>query len=176
MQIVDLLYFIARDFRDKEGFAPSKTKLLKLAYLAEIYFKRYSDSRLTNSPWVFWKFGPYLMDYPAILSSHPFVRVEDDDFRPVEVDLDYGPTAPGMAEESAISKALDFADEDINALLDFVYFDTEPMINANDRGEVLDFNSVKPAKEYSIKKYNVSSAIKKNIKNKIDNWKKNKSA
>ena len=176
MLISDLLYLIAREFKEKAGYAPSKTKLIKLAYLAEIFYKRYSDSRLTDSKWIFWKFGPYLMDYPTILSSIPFVPAEDDDFQPVEVNQDYMPSNVNISEESAISKALDFADEEINALLDFVYFDTEPMINAKERGEELDFNSVKSAQECKIKKYAVSPGIKKEIKDKIDNWKKRKSA
>jgi uncharacterized phage-associated protein len=62
MDIIDLIATIARDYKEKIGIAPAKTKLLKLAYLAEVYFKRLTGERLTDQQWVFWKYGPYLWE------------------------------------------------------------------------------------------------------------------
>lgn len=137
MNIKDLLYIISREFKERNNYWPSRTKLIKLAYLAEIFYKRQTGKRLTDSKWIFWKYGPYLMEYPDLLSSNAFVKAEDDDFQPVEVDREYSPPYIEVDEKTAISKAMDFADEDLNDLLDFVYFDTEPMMNVSSRGKNL---------------------------------------
>jgi hypothetical protein len=48
MDIIDLIVNIARIYKESIGIAPAKTKLLKLAYLAEIYYKRLTGKRLTD--------------------------------------------------------------------------------------------------------------------------------
>lgn len=176
MTIKDLLYQIAKEYRERNNYGISRTKLIKLAYLADIFFKRQTNKRLTAVRWIFWKYGPYLMDYPDILNSNAFIiEARDDDFQPVEADQEYEPPYIEPDEEIAISKAMDFADEDINDLLDFVYFDTEPMMNVNTRGEELNFDYVKPEETYRIRKYAVNDEIKKDIEKKIKDWKQRKS-
>jgi len=176
MTIKDLIFLIAKEFKERNNYGISRTKLIKLAYLAEVFFKRQSGKRLTDSSWVFWKYGPYLMDYPAILSSDAFMRGEDEDFQPVEIDPEYKPSFADIDMRTAISKAMDFADEDLNNLLDFVYFDTEPMMDATSRGEELNFNCIEPEETYRVKKYVVNNEIRKNIEKKIAEWKQRRSA
>ena len=39
MDVIDLIVTIARNYKESIGIAPAKTKLLKLAYLAEVFYK-----------------------------------------------------------------------------------------------------------------------------------------
>lgn len=175
MNIKDLLYIIAKEYKDKNNFGISKTKLIKLAYLSEIFFKRQTGNRLTDSKWIFWKYGPYLMDYPEILNTETFIKADTDDFQPIKVNPDHTPSSYLKANEDiAIDSAMEFADKDLNDLLDFVYFDTEPMINVTSRGEELNFDHVMPEENYRIKKYTLTDEMKRDIKNKIMNWEQKK--
>jgi hypothetical protein len=69
MDMVDLIVTIARDYKENVGIAPAKTKLLKSAYLAEVYYKRLTGERLTEQEWVFWKYGPYFWQYETVISN-----------------------------------------------------------------------------------------------------------
>lgn len=175
MRIADLLYLTAKEFSQRNDYFLSRTKLIKLTYLAEVFYKRNTGKRLTEAKWIFWKFGPYLMEYPDILKSDAFNISDEEDFNPVELNPQYSVPFAEVEERSAISAAMDFADEDLNEILDFVYFDTEPMMAAKSRGEELNFDSVQPAEKYRVIKYSVDEEIKKDIRNKLRAWKKRKS-
>ncbi|MDI7260993.1 MAG: DUF4065 domain-containing protein [Thermodesulfobacteriota bacterium] len=157
MDIIDLIATIARDYKGKIGIAPAKTKLLKLAYLGEVYFKRLTGERLTDQQWVFWKYGPYLWEYEAMISNEAIFLTPDqaDEYYPVEVREDYQTKEMSMEEENSIGRALEHASDDLNQILDFVYFDTEPMMKAQTRGETLDFDSVMPEEFYTVRQYKV---------------------
>lgn len=168
MTIDQLLYVIASMYKERHGHGIAKTRLLKLAYLAEVFSKRLTNKRLTEAPWLFWHYGPYLMEYPKMLESAAFV---------VETDREYDSIfpAPGWDalklcndEEIAVSRAMKLADEEFNELLDFVYFDTEPMINVKQRGDVLDFDCVKPDATYVVKQYSISAEKQKAMGKKLD--------
>lgn len=177
MEIIELLYTLAKKYKENHPTALGKTKLLKLAYLAELFHKKHTGQRLTNSPWVFWHFGPYLMDYPNILKSSAFYQGNQsvqNDFIPININYDYPPPRVDPLCEASILRAMEFSDNDLNDILDYVYFDTEPMINVSQRGEPLDFNYVRPASETKIKKYVLPDEMKKNIKRKIEEWEKRK--
>ncbi len=172
MDISDLIAIISRQYKEKLGIVPAKTKLLKLAYLAEVYYTRLTGNRLTNQEWVFWKYGPYLWEYEEIISNQAiFVAPEEaDDFYPVEVRDDYQTKETSLDENSAVARALEHASDDLNQLLDFVYFDTEPMMTAKIRGEKLDFSSVMPEEYYTIKKFEVKKKQGSQIIQKIRKW------
>jgi len=172
MDIVDLIVAIAKQYKEKEGIAPAKTKLLKLAYLAEVYYVRLIGERLTDQEWVFWKYGPYFWKYEAIISNEAiFVKpVQVDDFYPVEVRDDYQTNETSLDEQNAIVRVLEHASDDLNQILDYVYFDTEPMMKAQTRGESLDFGSVMPEEFYSVKEYRIDKKQGQQIIQKIRKW------
>src|SRR4030042_2291813 len=91
MDIIDLIVTIAKDYKESAVIAPAKTKLLKLAYRAEVYYKRLTGGRLTDQQWVFWKYGPYLWEYEAMISNEAIFLKPDqaDEFYAVEVRDDY---------------------------------------------------------------------------------------
>jgi uncharacterized phage-associated protein len=176
MDMVDLIVAIARNYKESAGIAPAKTKLLKLAYLAEIYYKRLTGGRLTDQQWVFWKYGPYLWEYEAMISNEAiFLKPDEaDEFYAVEVRDDYQEKEMSIEEQNAVSRALEHASDDLNRILDLVYFDTEPMMKAQARGETLDFDSVMPEEFYSVKEYRIDKRQGQQIIQKIRKWEINK--
>ncbi len=172
MDVVDLIATIARNYKESIGIAPAKTKLLKLAYLAEVYYKRLTGGRLTNQQWVFWKYGPYFWKYEAIVSSEAiFIKQDEaDEFYAIDVREDYQTIEMSIEEQNALSRAFEHASDDLNQILDFVYFDTEPMMKAQTRGETLDFDSVMPEEFYSVKEYKVDRNHGQQIIQKVRKW------
>lgn len=172
--IKDLLFILAEKFRVKHGYSASKTKLIKLAYLAEVFYKRLQNDRLTDAKWVFWHYGPFVMEYNAILETDAFeVDKTEDDFHPVSPSKYYQPTQTSMITEIAISRSMEFSELELNKILDFVYFDTEPMMKARSRGEELDFACVLPETEYKVVEVKLSKEARKEIAHKLETWKRN---
>jgi hypothetical protein len=164
MTIEELLYVIADKFQETHRYGIGRTRLLKLAYLADVFYKRLTKERLTDASWVFWHYGPYVAEYPKILASPAFIVEDKGEFENILPAV--GRDMPKLTNEEEISilRALRLADEDFNELLDFVYFDTEPMMNADQRGETLDFDCVKPEEEYKVTRYAISKDAQKRIK------------
>ncbi|MGA2532102.1 MAG: Panacea domain-containing protein [Candidatus Aminicenantales bacterium] len=172
MEIQVLLALIARAYKEKYGTAPGKTKLIKLCYLAEVYYRRLTGERLTSLEWVFWKYGPYFWDFDKVISMETvFEKPErEDDFYPIEVQSDYVINKPTLIGKVALDRALEHGADDLSQILDFVYFDTEPMMYAKNRGELLDFSQVKPEEYYVVKKYRVGPKQGREIQKKIREW------
>ncbi|NQV17344.1 MAG: DUF4065 domain-containing protein [Armatimonadetes bacterium] len=150
-----ILAHILKHFKEYEiGYG--KTRLLKIAYLVELFYYRNEMKRLTNEEWIFYKFGPYLMNYDNILNDKKIFVVEDikDDF--TKVTLNESATIPVLPSEISLiinHSVKKYGNMDFYKLLDYVYYDTEPMIDVNKRLDKLDFSSVKPQKYYEIKEF-----------------------
>lgn len=123
------------------------TRLVKLLYLLELEYYRSKRERLTGLDWKFLHYGPYPPSLKSVLggleiesfqrkggkNSQQFV-IEEERFMEASADEEI---------ESLIAHIVkQWGDADLNQLLDFVYFETEPMQKAK-RGEVLDFSGVK---------------------------------
>jgi uncharacterized phage-associated protein len=171
INIIDILYTISRKYYQKNGYPLGKTKLIKLAYLAEIFHQRIANERLTDEKWIYWHYGPYIMNYNKILDHGAFkIKVTEEEFSPVMPSEDYNPSKMSLTTNIAISRAMEFSELDLNDLLDFVYFDTEPMMKVKDRGEALDFKCVLPESEYRIKPLEIPRKQKQEILKKIEDW------
>jgi len=176
MRIEFLLALLSRRYKEMTGIPPNKTKLIKLAYLAEIYFKRISGCRLTNQEWIYWKYGPYLREYDSIISDDSIFITPDPrgDYVPIDVRDDYEMEDTSLNENTAIISALEHASEELQQILDYVYFDTEPMLAIQKRGESLDFETVLPYTFYAVKEYRISTPQGKIILHKIKEWETHK--
>ncbi|SRR5579885_1982318 len=150
--LIDLIYKAAKLQRMQ---TPQITRLVKLIYLVEVEYFRVKRQRLTSLDWRFYHYGPYPVDFDSKLReftiresawkggkvSREIVRDEEQFMRvAAEPDL-----------ERLVASAVKYwGDADLNALLDYVYFETEPMQNAQ-RGDLLDFSYVKaPTKQIKI--------------------------
>jgi hypothetical protein len=67
-QLKQLISAIASLVREHGG-APTKTKLLKLLYLADVENWRDHGQRLTNLDWIFYLYGPWNREYDELLSE-----------------------------------------------------------------------------------------------------------
>lgn len=149
-------------------------RLVKFLYLADLYYARISNGQtLTGWPWAFVYFGPWCkqvneaIDNAAknamvIAKEYPSKYDDDKDYRLYWVDdtdeepkiIDSLPTYVWSKLQWAIQKWAD----DSSGLLDYVYFETEPMLNTNP-GALLDFRqSHMPAvtKKVEVKKLPVA--------------------
>src|SRR5882762_3415911 len=125
---------------------PQMTRLVKLMYLTEVEYYRLKRERLTDLDWKFYHYGPYPPSLIAVIgepeietfewkngkSSKQIVRDEDVFMRT---------SADNDTERLIWSLVKEWGDADLNQLLDFVYFETEPMQGAN-RGDILDFSLI----------------------------------
>jgi hypothetical protein len=155
--IVDLTYAIvwyASTRREKL----TTLRLVKFLYLTDVYQARVSNGKtLTGWPWAFVYFGPWCQqageainmaatnnfvvakEFPSKYGDDKDYRLfwlEDTDEEPKIIDV--LPTYVWSRLQWAIRKWAD----DSYGLLDYVYFETEPMIEAKP-GTVLDFTQAR---------------------------------
>jgi len=150
--LVDLIY---RDSKKRKLLLPQITRLTKLMYLAEVEYFRQKRERLTDLKWIFYLFGPYPLALKRVLgepeietnewrtgrTSKHIVR-DEDTFMRAEADFDLEAIVDRVVKE--------WGDAALNQLLDYVYFETEPMQNVK-RGDVLDFSTVGAAVSKKLK-------------------------
>lgn len=131
----------------------SRIRLIKFIYLSDWLSVRHTGRRLTKYPWFFYHYGPYASpvqeEIDAAVGANAITveeissaeerdiflyRKPGDDpefWRDVSVDL-----------EARLRRLVDrWIQRPLNEFLDFVYFETEPMLKAR-RGEVLDFTTI----------------------------------
>ena len=146
MRIESLIQLVL-DRCEQEGMLrPLKTRLVKLLYLVEVEYYRRKGHRLTNLEWKFYHFGPFAfalvpylgdpnVDALSIEGQGLLARLEPEIRREARREPD--------AELAVANIVHEWGDADLNVLLDYVYFETEPMQSAR-RGDLLDFSSVTP--------------------------------
>jgi hypothetical protein len=139
----------------ERGGTLGKTKLVKLAYLADIAHYARVRQTLTGFRWVYHYYGPYSFEFDPALA-----RLD------LDIPQESVPTAGGyQATVFRVTRADDlrsrmrlseratrvaervlerWAVEDLYPLLSHVYFDTEPMKGASP-GDTLDFSTIPPA-------------------------------
>jgi uncharacterized phage-associated protein len=170
MTISELICEILFQYSKAFGGGIPKTKLLKLAYLVEVLYKRRFNKRITDAKWVYYLYGPYLWDYNEILQNEAFDTVSKsikDDHEAQIINLknnyhneDISPDIKFLI----ISVVRDYGNMDLASLLDYVYFETEPMMNAENRKEILDFDTVLPEIHYKVKELKLEPKIEKQIR------------
>ncbi len=153
IEVPALIKEIYRQARLQHVPPPAVARVVKLLYLADLEWRRrHGREPLTNLAWRFWHFGPYATELAEVLGGEE-VEVESRELergktaRRIVFDIDV-PDKPEVPEQvSALLGELvkEWGDADLNALLDYVYFETEPMDEAR-RGEPLDFSRISETK------------------------------
>jgi hypothetical protein len=144
--LIDLVY---KNSRQQNLLLPQLTRLIKLMYLSEVEYFRENRGRLTDLNWKFYLYGPYPPSLQSVLGDP---EIESNEWNTGKIskhivrDEDTFMRAKGAFEVEAIVNRVvkDWGDADLNQLLDYVYFETEPMQKAK-RGDDLDFSTVEPA-------------------------------
>lgn len=137
------------------GTSLGKTQLVKLLYLAEVQYYKATQQRLTALEWIFYHYGPYAFELESVLSGPEFektqIKTEDEkDF------IRYTVAERALAYKTSLEPKItllikkivgEWKEKPLPELLDYVYFETEPMQVVKRRGDPLDFTTVKPADE-----------------------------
>jgi len=149
-----LILYVVQGIQDEGGY-PSRTKVLKILYLIDLECFRRHRRTLTGWRWVFHYYGPYAFEYRGLLE-----RLGLGDLQETEVSLAdgrrvyrYATTSDrsldGVVDTGRDADLIDriierWALEDLNLLLDHVYFHTEPMRAVSERGAALAFSTIGP--------------------------------
>jgi hypothetical protein len=146
----NLIQYVTYEVQDR-GAPILRTRLIKLLYICDVEFYRSMKRKLTEIDWFRYKFGPFSFELQGIARSIGFELGEE------EVDFETGRGIRYKAEEPhdidkwlptymkvIVDRVIDrWSDEDLDVLLDYVYLETEPMINSM-YGEKLDFRKIDP--------------------------------
>jgi hypothetical protein len=139
--------------KDQIGIPILKTRLLKIAYLVEVEYFRSFRERISETEWVYYKYGPYVYGYDDVLKENEFfIRMDgiDDDYAVIELKDPYQSCSIKSPEKLIIDRIVKkYGSIGLNQLLDLVYFNTEPMTYVTNVRDVLDFSIILPKQEYS---------------------------
>jgi hypothetical protein len=135
-----IAYIVAR--AREQSVTLNRTKLVKLLYLVDVERVRSQREPLTGLEWVFFHYGPYAFELIDTLKQMEDAELSAQPWRD-SVMYRGAPGAPdGEDWVPHIRSTVDdvirrFAPLDLHELLDYVYFRTGPMVNAQ-RGQHLD--------------------------------------
>jgi hypothetical protein len=145
----DILLQILLEAKEK-NLSLGKTQLIKLLYLVEVEHYRETGERLTSLQWVFHLYGPYAYELEDILDEREFEKEEfktasERDF------IGFRIAEPGRSYQAFVNAKVSltvkkvigtWGNRSLSELLDYVYFQTEPMQRVKERGEKLDFQAI----------------------------------
>lgn len=136
------------------GGAVGMTALIKLVYILDVeHYRRYS-TLATGLNWWFHHYGPWVKELEAAILNNPYITVSggtvsrrgyhfDRDASWQEIQGKFLSEYGRPVEIIANSVVSDWGLEPLDVILDYVYFETEPMQDAR-RGDVLDFSAIPP--------------------------------
>ncbi len=150
-----LIAFVIDQVRDAGGSLP-KTKLVKLLYLIDVSGMRHLDKPMTGIRWKYWHYGPYSEEIETAIRG--IVGRSVDELEVITKDgrriLTYQAVEPeeieqvyGLEERLVIYNILnEWAVEELKDILNYVYFETEPMAEA-EWGHLLNLGLVRRSKD-----------------------------
>ncbi len=142
------------DFVREEGGELTKTKLVKLLYLIDLNTYRHFRSTLTQVRWFYHLYGPYAFEIDSAIRAIEGYDLTESQFLSgrgrkgfaykATVEEDLHALLPLDRRQVIYNTLRRWAIEDLNTILDYVYFQTPPMKGAHPE-ELLDFSRVPPA-------------------------------
>jgi len=139
------IYFLKR--AEEEHFPIGKVRITKLLYLLDVEYFRDNGSIFTGLNWIYYKYGPYTAEIDDMLSQVG-IKLEEEAFtskksiKKLMVSESFAAYSADTHLENYLHRIWTaWGMESLPRLLDFVYFETEPMFDAK-RGEQLDFSKV----------------------------------
>lgn len=166
----NILLSILSEARNK-NLPVGKTQLVKYLYLTEVEHYRETGSRLTDLDWKFYHYGPYAFELETILEEkifkHEEIKISTEKsfnkFTVAEPTKHYNDLVD--VKTSLIIKRIIgmWGDKPLQDLLDYVYFETEPMQVVDRRGQRLDFSTIKKDESSAIIPLKASKDAEKRI-------------
>jgi len=134
---------------EEERIPIGKVRLMKLLYLLDIEYYRYYGKTYTGLEWTLYKYGPFAFEVEDLLDK---IEVKEEEillekgrvFKQLkyEFDLREEDIKPSVKSRGILKNLFkEWGSTDLNRLLDYVYFDTEPMEGAELRRK-LDFSKI----------------------------------
>ena len=156
MKAADIVKYIVW-YATQQGIKLTTNRLVKFVYLADLYQARLKNGMtLTDFPWRFIHYGPYCGQVGKLIEDtalEGFICKETSDSK-FSVNKEYNlfsckdTDAEDLEEQfhigviGQLQEVIRKFGEDTPQLLDYVYFDTEPMKDAKS-GDLLDFSKAK---------------------------------
>jgi len=154
-KVLDLIKYIVCYATDHD-IRLTTVRLVKFLYLADLYNARFSNGEMiTKFPWAFVYYGPYCREAMISIDEATFKgliacqtyesKYASKDFSIYTChDIGYEELRRSfpMAMISELQYRIKKYGDDTAQLLDYVYFETEPMVNAK-KGDLLDFSKAK---------------------------------
>lgn len=168
MQSTDLIRYIVW-YATQQGIKLTTNRLVKFLYLADLYYARIKDGKtITGFPWRFIYYGPYCREAwntiekaaaDNLICKETYASYFDDEkeynlFWCREDDAEELGEQIHIGVIGYLQNAIKKFGDDTPQLLDYVYFDTEPMQDAQ-KGDLLDFSKAErfePVKKVQLKK------------------------
>jgi len=152
MNLTKLIQAVLTRARERGGYV-NNTKLVKYLYLFDVAAVRRRGETLTGFGWIFYHYGPGTPEFEDLyrelrtsgaITVRPGDRADiETEFLSAPVTVDLGDIVEDTTLEFMLKHIVDeWADVRLGEMLDFVYFHTEPMLNAS-RGERLDFGTIR---------------------------------
>jgi hypothetical protein len=150
-QIADAMFAAIVSFIGEQGGWVTKTKLLKILYLFDVEYFRSNRKTYTGFEWKFLHLGPWTSEFDPILDDVVSRGILSESLGRYET-LFY--RAACVTELSAMKLTVNddlmlrrllrqWGNADTGDILDFVYFNTEPMLTGV-RSQALDFSAIQP--------------------------------
>ena len=154
IDILELIQYIVC-YATEKGMKLSPVRLVKFLYLGDLYWARENNGKiLTGWPWRFVHYGPFCNEsLDAIEKAFQSQLIERTAYESKYVDEDYflyscKENRTDIERKlpiyltSPLHQAIARWGDDTYGLLDHVYFETEPMLEAR-KGDLLDFSKAK---------------------------------
>lgn len=144
----NLILFIVAEINNRDSFV-TKTKLLKLLYLFDVEYYRIHKKTFTGFDWQFYLLGPWTAQYDKeleILIGNSQLKTSAGQnnttyFKTFEK-IEFADLFDTFKDELPLKRIIDtWGERTTNEILDYVYFETEPMIFGT-RNELLDFSTI----------------------------------
>lgn len=164
MTTVDVIKYISW-YATRQDIALTTNRLVKFMYLFDYYHAKVVGQKFSDLPWAFVYYGPYCTEAASTIEQA--VKYGNVDKKTFDSKYDigkeyhlfkcYDPDAEQIERNmnfvvlSRIQWAIRQFGDDTAELLDYVYFDTEPMKDAR-KGDLLDFTTVEKSKPAKVTK------------------------
>jgi hypothetical protein len=150
LKLIQYIVWYATDRRTKL----TTVRLVKFLYLADLNWAKENNGEiLTGWPWRFVHYGPFCSEsLDTIEKAYHSGFIEKGAYQSKFADEDYNlywcSEEPDISEKiplflrSQLNEAISKWGDDTYGLLDYVYFETEPMLDAK-KGDLLDFSKAR---------------------------------
>jgi len=143
-----LVEYIVRRLNEQE-ITPTRTQVAKLLYLVDVEYFRYYRKIISGLQWRFLHYGPYAVEIEPLLKK---LDIDEQEITTGKQHKAFLYKGKGPEDASTMPTALrilinttvdEWGGQNLYSLLDYVYYETEPMAQAS-RGDLLDFSFVLP--------------------------------